>query len=144
MKSKHRFVFDTNTIVSGLLLPESKPRQAFDRAQEQGSILISISILAELNEVLSRKKFNPYVSEEKRKRFLAVLAKEAKLIEITEQIVECRDPKDNKFLELAFCGNADYIISGDKDLIVLNPFRGIAVLKPDEFLKEILKNNKAA
>ena len=135
MKSDLRFVFDTNTIVSGLLLPESKPRRAFDQAQDQGSVLISIPILAELNDVLSRKKFDKYLTEEKRKRFLAVLAKKAKLVEITEEIVECRDPKDNKFLELAVCGKADYIISGDKDLLTLNPFRGIAILKPDEFLK---------
>jgi uncharacterized protein len=136
MKSNLRFVFDTNSIVSGLLLPESKPRQAFDRAQDQGSILISIPILTELNEVLSRKKFDKYLPEEKRKRFLAVLAKEAELIEITEEIADCRDPNDNKFLELAVCGNADCIISGDKDLLELNPFRGIAILKPDEFLKK--------
>jgi uncharacterized protein len=136
MENNLRFVFDTNAIVSGLLLPESKPRQAFDRAQDQGSILISIQILTELNEVLSRKKFDRYLPEEKRKRFLAVLAKDAELIEVTEEIAECRDRKDNKFLELAICGNADCIISGDKDMLELNPFRGIAILKPDEFLKK--------
>jgi uncharacterized protein len=136
MKSNLRFVFDTNTIISGLLVPDSKPRQAFDRAQDQGNILISISVLAELNEVLSRKKFDKYVPEEKRKRFLAALAKEAELIEITEEILACRDPKDNKFLELAVCGTADCIISGDKDLLELNLFRGIGLLNPDEFLKK--------
>ena len=136
MKSKLRFVFDTNVIISGLLVPNAKPRQAFDRAQDQGIILISIPILTELNEVLSRKKFDKYLPEEKRKRFLAVLAKEGELIEIKEEIADCRDPKDNKFLELAICGNADCIISGDKDLLELNPFRGVAVLKPDEFLKK--------
>jgi uncharacterized protein len=136
MKSKLRFVFDTNAIISGLLLPDSKPSQAFDRAQDQGAIIISIPILTELNEVLSRKKFDKYISEAKRKRFLAVMAKEAELIEITEEVAECRDPKDNKILELAVCGNADCIISGDNDLLELNPFRGIAVLKPDEFLNK--------
>jgi len=70
------------------------------------------------------------------KRFLASLAKEATLVEITQEILECRDPKDNKFLDLAVCGRAHCIISGDKDLLELNPFRGIAVLKPDEFLKK--------
>jgi len=135
MNSNRRFVFDTNTIISGLLVPDSKPRQAFDRAQEQGSILISMPVLAELNEVLSRKKFDGYLPEEKRKRFLTALAKEAALIEVTQEVLGCRDPKDNKFLELAVCGNADCIISGDKDLLELNPFRGIAILNPDEFLK---------
>ena len=136
MKSNFRFVFDTNAIISGLLIPDSRPRQALDRAQDQGSILISISILAELNDVLSRKKFDKYLPEEKRKRFLAVMAKEAELIEITEGITECRDPKDNKFLELAVCGHANCIISGDKDLLEMNPFRGIAILNPGEFLRK--------
>ncbi len=43
-------------------------------------------------------------------------------VEIDESISDCRDPKDNKFLELAACGKADFIISGDQDLLVLNPF----------------------
>ena len=50
-----RFVFDTNTIVSGLLLPDSKPRQAIDRALDRGKILISIQTLLELSEVVSRE-----------------------------------------------------------------------------------------
>jgi putative PIN family toxin of toxin-antitoxin system len=136
MKSNLRFVFDTNAIISGLLVLDSKPRQAFDRAQERGRILISIPTLTEINEVLSRSKFDKYLREEQRKRFLAVLARDAELIEITEEITGCRDSKDNQFLELAVCGNADCIISGDKDLLELNPFRGIAVLNPDEFLEK--------
>jgi putative PIN family toxin of toxin-antitoxin system len=56
-------------------------------------------------------------------------------IETNETISECRDPKDNKFLELAVCGKADFIISGDEDLLVLNPFRNIQMITPDSFLK---------
>lgn len=67
-------------------------------------------------------------------RFLAALVKVSELVEISETIAECRDPKDNKFLELAACGGADRIISGDEDLLVLNPFRGIPVLTPKDFL----------
>ena len=58
MKSSSRFVFDTNTIVSALILPESKPRQAFDRALAQGKLLLSMPVLLELNDVLARKKFD--------------------------------------------------------------------------------------
>lgn len=131
-----KFVFDTNTIVSALLLPDSKPRLALDRAQERGKILVSMSALLELNEVIARKKFDKYVSEEKRKEFLAALVKQAELLEVTEEITDCRDPKDNKFLELAVSGEADCIISGDGDLLVLHPFRGISILQPGEFLKQ--------
>lgn len=129
-----RFVFDTNTIVSGLLLPDSKPRQAIDRAQDRGKILISLPALLELNEVIGRKKFDKYLSEEKRKEFLAALVKQAEFVELNEKITDCRDEKDSKSLELAVSGEADCIISGDGDLLVLHPFRGISILPPGEFL----------
>jgi uncharacterized protein len=67
-------------------------------------------------------------------RFLVGLLKETELIDTTEPIAICRDPKDDKFLELAIDGNADYIVTGDADLLVLHPFRGIQILKPKDFL----------
>ena len=132
-----RFVFDTNVIVSAALLAGSITRQAFDKALD-GRILISVAVLLELAEVFSRKKFNKYLLEEERMRFLVALLKEAELVEITQVVTDCRDVKDNKFLELAVSGNADYIVSGDEDLLVLNPFRGIAILTPREFLSSSL------
>jgi putative PIN family toxin of toxin-antitoxin system len=75
--------------------------------------------------------------EEERMRFLATLLKEAELIEITEEITDCRDIKDNKFLELAICGKADCVVSGDDDLLVLHPFRGILILTPEECLGDL-------
>ncbi len=78
-----------------------------------------------------------YVSEEKRKEFLAALVKQAEFLEvITEKITDCRDAKDNKFLELAVCVAADCIISGDGDLLDLHPFRGISILQSGDFLKQ--------
>ncbi len=59
------------------------------------------------------------------------------LVEIVEQVQECRDRKDDKVLELALNGSADYIITGDKDLLVLHPFRGVLVITADDFLKAI-------
>jgi len=66
--------------------------------------------------------------------FLAALVREGELVEVSESVTDCRDPDDNKFLELAVGGNATHIISGDKDLLALNPFRGIPVLTPQAFL----------
>jgi putative PIN family toxin of toxin-antitoxin system len=131
-----RCVFDTNVIVSAALLAGSIPRQAFDKALDEGAILLSTPVLLELAEVLSRRKLNKYVLEEERMRFLVALLKETELIAVTETVTDCRDAKDNKFLELAISGKADYIVSGDNDLLVLNPFRGIPVLTPREFLNQ--------
>jgi uncharacterized protein len=119
------------------LLPASIPRQAFDKAFDEGEILLSLPTLTELNEVLSRRRFERYLLEEERMRFLAALVREAELVEITETVTDCRDPKDNKFLELAVCGKADCIVSGDKDLLILNPFRGIPISTPKAFLSRI-------
>ena len=123
--------------MSAALLAGSVPRQAFDKALDEGTILISVSVLLELAEVLSRKKLNKYLLEEERMRFLVALLKETELIEVTVAITDCRNVKDNKFLELAATGRADYIISGDQDLLVLNPFRGIPILTPREFLSGV-------
>lgn len=75
------------------------------------------------------------MSEEERARFLRSLLREASLIETKEKIRACRDPKDDKFLELVVGGAADCIVSGEDDLLVLSPFRGILILSPDEFLE---------
>jgi putative PIN family toxin of toxin-antitoxin system len=127
-----RFVLDTNVVVSALLLANSIPRQAFDKALEQGTILISVPVILELADVLSRKKLNKYLLEDERMRFLIGLLKETELIDTTEPIAICRDPNDD--LELAVDGNADYIVTGDADLLVLHPFRGIQILTPKDFL----------
>ena len=129
-----RLVFDTNVIVSALLLPDSMPRRAFDKALDRGTVLISLPALTELNEVFGRRRFDRYLLEAERMRFLATLVKASEVVHITETIDDCRDPKDNKFLELAVSGQADCIISGDQDLLALNPYRGIPVLTPKEFL----------
>ena len=130
-----RLVYDTNIIISALLFEGSKPSKAFDIGINQGAILFSSPTFTELEEVLSRNKFDQYISHEERKQFLTSFILDSTPVEISETISECRDPKDNKFLELAVCGKADFIISGDEDLLVLNPFRNIQILTPDSFLK---------
>jgi uncharacterized protein len=130
-----RCVFDTNVLVSALLLPDSKPRQALDKALREGTVLVSFATLAELYEVLSRRRFRRYVDEEDVRSFLAALTREADWVDVEAQIQACRDPKDDKFLELAVSGRGTHIISGDADLQVMNPFRGIEILPPHQFLE---------
>jgi putative PIN family toxin of toxin-antitoxin system len=135
MAKKGRFVFDTNVIVSALLIKKSVARRALDKGRETGKILLSLETIEELHDVLSRTAFDRYIDEEDRIKFLAFLVREANLVEITERIEQCRDPKDDKFLELAVNGKADSIVSGDEDLRVLSPFREIPILSPREFLE---------
>ena len=136
MISNVRVVMDTNVIVSAALLPRSVPRQVFDRALEHGTVLISSATVAELNDVLRRPHFDKYVHEDERLEFFATLVRDAELVVVNDVVTDCRDPKDNKFLELALSGKATHIVSGDEDLLVLHPFRGVLILMPQAFLAQ--------
>lgn len=133
-RNERRFLCDVNVIVSAVLLPGSKPDHALRKAQDLGELLVSESIWLELEQVLARPKFNRYITPEERNDFLLDLSETIQFINVTEQINECRDPKDNKYLELAISGKAECIVTGDNDLLVLNPWRGIEILTVEEFL----------
>ena len=134
MSSDTRYVFDTNVIISSVLFSDSVPGQAFARCRDDGTLLFSQALVEELNDVFRRDKFNRYVALELRERLLEALVRESELIEITEQVKACRDPKDDRILELAVNGHASFIVTGDSDLRVLNPFRGIQIVTPAKLL----------
>ena len=113
MITKLRIILDTNILISGLLLSSSTSQQVFDIVTEHEILLISENTFTEFYKTITRKKFDKYLSLEKRLQFLAKLRTKASLIEITETIAICRDVKDNKFLELGVSGNANCIITGD-------------------------------
>ena len=134
MNPDQYFVFDTNALVSATLFAQSVPALAFFAASDRGKILLSLQTLAELSDVLQRKKFDRYLDRADREIFLAKLVHEAAFVDVNEEIHACRDPKDDKFLELAVCGSAACVVSGDEDLLTLHPFRGIAIMTPAQFL----------
>lgn len=103
-----RCVFDTNVLVSSLLLSDSKARQALDLALRKGKVLLSFTVLSELYEVLTRSRFRRYIDEEDIRTFLAALLREVEWVEVSVRIAACRDPKDDKFLELAMSGHATH------------------------------------
>ena len=127
----NRFVLDTNVLISALLFKTSVPFLAIELAEKQGIILYSEATLNELEQVLNRKKFNKYLSLEDRQLFLLKFISSSELVSITENITVCRDEKDNKFLELAVSGNANLIVTGDMDLLVLSPFQAVEIVTPD-------------
>lgn len=135
MKNLPKYVLDTNIIVSALLFKDSQPRQALDKARHLGIILMSQSIWREIQAVLARPKFERYITSIERDLFLIWLSKSVRFIDITKTIVACRDPKDDKVLELAVNGNAKLIISGDRDLLALHPFEGVSIITVRQFLE---------
>jgi len=137
MISGRHWVVDTNTLVSHLLSPRSLPSKAVQKALSSGDLLVSEHTLEELADVLARPKFEKYLSRVERQSFFRVLSRVAIRITILRPIRACRDPKDDKFLEVAINGRADAIISGDTDLLEIHPFLGIPILSPRSFIIHI-------
>jgi uncharacterized protein len=90
--------------------------------------------MAELSDVLTRPKFDRYLALDQRREFFRQIQEIVVWISIRSRIHACRDPRDDKFLELAVNGEADAVVTGDTDLLALDPFRGIAILTPAEWL----------
>jgi len=127
-------VIDTNVLVSSVLIVNSSADLALKKIRSIGDILFSQTTFEELQEVLTRQKFDRYIPLNIRLQFLAKLKLDFTLIPIRETINICRDPKDDKFLEVAVNGKGDFIITGDLDLLVLNPFRNIEIITINDFL----------
>lgn len=128
------FVFDTNTLISAFLSKQSKPKLAYEKAKRIGKLSASIETFDEFCSSFIRDKFDKYISLKTRIDILEGYREVVVFLETSEIITACRDPNDNKFLELAVTGNASCIITGDEDLLELNPFRGISIVNASDFL----------
>ncbi len=139
-KNLPRVVVDTSVLVSALI--GKSLRQFILLLQEQKFRLVfSESTLEELVFVLQRPKFRKYFSQEDISEFLYLLSFYSETIVPNEKITDCRDPKDNIFLEVAVSTGADFIVSSDTDLLELNPFRTIKIISPKEFFDIIQQQN---
>jgi putative PIN family toxin of toxin-antitoxin system len=134
-----RIVIDTNIFVSAFL-GSKKAKFLFKEVFNDAFFLImSNEQLEEIQEVLLREKFNKYITHSEVEELVALLSFKAIIPAIYEKIYDCRDKKDNLILEEAVYGNAQFIITGDEDLLVLNPYKWIGILTLNDFLKEIYK-----
>ncbi len=131
---RERVVFHTNVLISGALRTTSTPASALEHALRNAQLLASTATLRELMEKLPSAKFDPYISREAREALLLRLVPLLELVEIVQSVRASRDPKDDKFLEVAVNGRADVLVTGDGDLQELNPFRGIAILTPADYI----------
>ena len=125
-----RLVVDTNVLISRLLSPHSVAARAVDLVITEGCLLVSEATLSELARVLARPKFDRYVDIEDRREFIRHLSTLVEVITILQRFQACRDPKDDMFLDVAINGQANTIITGDADLLALDPFMEIRIVTP--------------
>ena len=133
-----RVVVDTNVLISSALRPPGTPRAVVDTIRQAGGVLLFANeTIKELHSRLLLPKFDRYVSRTIRTPFLVQLLGVSERVSITGAKLGCPDPKDDKFLETAMVGEADCLITGDRHLLDMTPFRGIPILTPAAFLNSL-------
>lgn len=138
MSRIRRVILDTSTLVSAALRIGSMPHQALLLALSSCELCASTETLAELGQVMERKKFDRYLDRESRRAFAALIGRNAQVFTVDSTSLEeaqppCRDTRDTKFLALALAAEADALVSSDEDLLVLHPWRGIPIMTPAKF-----------
>ena len=127
-------VIDTGVLVSAAIRPQSVPALALERALLHYEVCVSQATFAELQDVLRRSKFDRYASPEARQAFVEGLLQHLRMVEVTQRVSDCSDPKDDKFLALALAVNAEMIVASDPHLTQMHPWRAIPILPPAAFL----------
>jgi uncharacterized protein len=127
-----RLVVDTNVFVSAALKDLSWPGGVVRWVGKYGGLLKTSISEQEVMRVLQRPRIAPKIVPLFVENVRQIFA-DSELVVITEPVTGCRDPDDDKFLELAINGRADVIISGDDDLLALDTFRGIPIITPAAF-----------
>ena len=133
-----RVVLDTNVLISAALIATSKPFSVLTHVLDNGVLIFSNETFEEIATRLMRSKFDSYVSESTRQSFLVDLAAVAEwTAAIAGRSMCAESPDDDKMLETAIAGHADWLVTGDSDLLELHPFRGLSIATPARFLESV-------
>lgn len=135
-----RVVVDTGVLVSALIRPRGSIGDVLHALRGGRFVAIySTAMMLEVTDVLSRPKIHEkyHIQPEDITALINLVRLRGELVIPKRTIAICRDPKDDKFLEAALAGEADAIVTGDNDLLVLNPFEGVDILRPAELLSKL-------
>lgn len=133
-----KVIFDTNIWISFLIGKRlSKIKQYI--SNRIITIIITEQLLLEIKMVTNRDKLRKYFPKESVNELIELLETIAEKFEIEPTHFICRDPKDNFLLDLIDISKADYLVTGDKDLLEQNPFKTAQILTPGEFEKQLKK-----
>lgn len=130
-------VVDASSLVSAAMRHGSVPDRVVRHALRTDRVAVSEPVMAELLDVLYRPRLARFLDPGQRADLLGLLNALGEMVTPTIPVTDCRDEKDNKYLELALAADATMIISSDNDLLVLHPWRSIRIVRPAEYLAEV-------
>ncbi|MEI6169261.1 MAG: putative toxin-antitoxin system toxin component, PIN family [bacterium] len=134
-----RIVLDTNVIISALIRTDSTPGLIVRSVVDEMAVRLvtSHSLLAELRAVLAYPRLQRYLKmgKDDKEEFVILLEQIADIVNISDYPASgiCRDPDDEPYLQTARAGRADYIVSGDQDLLVLGTLGSVRIISPAAF-----------
>jgi putative PIN family toxin of toxin-antitoxin system len=134
-------VVDTNVAVSAAINPAGSPAEVIRRWRQNAFIwLTSDPLLDEIRSVFAWPRVTRHFAwdESEVRDFLAILLQGASVVDMGPSLNTARDPADNRVLETAVAGGADYIVTGDDDLLSLGSYEGIEVVSPARFLAVLI------
>jgi len=134
MSSFKKYICDTNILLSSLISSSSPPAQTIDFIKDNALFSFSKETFSEFEEVLKRPKFDKFLSKEKRLNFINEVFELSVFYEVLVKTDICRDPKDNKFLDVAVVSHAEFLITGDEDLLILERIENTFILTPRNFV----------
>jgi putative PIN family toxin of toxin-antitoxin system len=132
--TSERVVFETATLICGLLSAESPHAHAIERAVARGQIVVTPTTLKELMATMLSPKLDPYVSCERRDALLFRLAPFVEIVAVVQRVRGSGDLKWDRVLEAAANGRADVIVSDRANFVGRTPLGALAVLRPDEYV----------
>jgi putative PIN family toxin of toxin-antitoxin system len=138
---KPPLVMDTNVLVSGIFFSKGNEAQILGYAIEGRAVLLaSLDTLEELREVLAQPKFQ-LTQPEALALFQMVLSRCEIVLNPEKAEARCRDPDDQKFLDCAVAGKADYLVTGDLDLLVMERVGRTLILTGARLVKAMKREN---
>ena len=129
-------IFDVSALVGAAIRRDGVPELALRRALDTDRIAVSEPVIAELLDVFARPRLRRFLRPEMRDGIVSELFAHGVFFTPDERVTDCRDPKDDMYLELALASGAGTIVSSDGDLLVLHPWRGVRIFRPAEYLSE--------
>lgn len=120
-----------------VLNPDSAAGRLLTALEARCTLIASLDMIEELAEVLGRRKLASRLPGPARRMFLDAFAAAAELVDPQTQVTDCRDPDDNKFLAAAVAGGATLLVTDDRDLLDLPPWREVRIVKPEAALAEL-------